>query len=67
MLSERDNLVTQWRQEEARTREEMSKLKVDHERQLFKARISNATGSDAEIANQLDKMKVCTDVLARES
>jgi peptidoglycan hydrolase CwlO-like protein len=63
MLSERDNLVSQWRQEEAKTREEMSKLKLDHERQLMKARTSNATGSDAEIAKQLDKMMVRIDVL----
>lgn len=58
MLSERDTLVSQWRQEEARTREEMSKLKLDHERQLIRARTSNATGSDAEIAKQLDKTMV---------
>ena len=64
MLSERDNLVTQWRQEDAKTREEMAKLKLDHERQLIKARSSNATGSDAELAKQLDKLMVCIDVLA---
>jgi chromosome condensin MukBEF MukE localization factor len=63
MLSERDNLVSQWRQEEAKTREEMSKLKLDHERQLMKARTSNATGSDIEIAKQLDKTMVRIDVL----
>ena len=62
MLSERDNLVSQWRQEEARTREEMSKLKLDHERQLIRVRTSNATGSDAEIAKQLDKTMVRIDV-----
>lgn len=63
MLSERDSSVSHWRQEEARTREEMSKLKLDHERQLIKARTSNATGSDAEIAKQLDQMMVRIDPL----
>jgi hypothetical protein len=58
MLTERDTLVSQWRQEEAKTREEISKLKLDHERQLIRARTSNATGSDAEIAKQLDKTMV---------
>lgn len=63
MLSERDNLVSHWRQEEARTREEMSKLKLDHDRQLLKARTSNATGGDAEIAKQLDQMMVRIDLV----
>jgi hypothetical protein len=67
MLSERDNIVTQWRQEEATTREEMTKLKLDHERQIIKARSSTATGSDAELAKRLDQMMVRIDVLGLRS
>jgi hypothetical protein len=63
MLAERDSLVTQWRQEESKTREELAKLKLDHERQLIKARSSTATGSDAELAKQLDQMMVRIEVL----
>ena len=44
----------------------MSKLKLDHERQLIKARTSNATGGDAEIAKQLDQMMVRMDPLTVE-